>query len=186
MTKTKLLLLTTLGLALSLSGCSQETPDPVTSETYEACCGAEPVEYTFGDARMYVPNVFTPNGDGVNDLFYPFVNDSVLAIDVFLIYTPVGDTLMFDRPGFDYNNLGSYAWNGRRYDGSQHKGPFKYFVSFILKDGLHEVEGRACSIVCGPEAAVFQTKEGCFYPVQSSAGGILNPTAPNFESDCFK
>lgn len=189
MKKTKLLLLTTLGLALSLTGCSQETtePPPAVTDPYEACCGAEPVEHTFGDAYMFVPNVFTPNGDGINDYFAPSINENILGFDAYLIYTPVGDTVVFVSAGYNVNNVANTAWDGLRKDGSVYEGLFKYVFTAFAKDGnLLTIEGRACRVACGPEAAVFKTKTGCFYPVQAGANGVLDTAAPNFEGDCFK
>lgn len=189
MTKTTYHLLTTFCLALCLTGCAQE-PDPiVNSEIYEACCGLDqPVEYTFDKAYMFVPNVFTPNGDGINDYFAPSINEYVYEFDAYLIYTPVGDTVIFASVGYDVNNIQNTAWNGLNKDGTPYRGLFKYAITAITPNTsqLMRVEGYACCIVCGPDAAIFQTKPGCFFPVQAGSGGKLNTTASNQESDCFK
>jgi len=137
---------------------------------------------------MYVPNVFTPNGDGVNDYFVPFVNENVPAFDAYLIYTAVGDTLLFSRNGFNYNYIPSWAWDGNRPDGTPYIGPFKYeFVVFLKNNTLYTIKGSACRIACGPDAAFFKDKTGCFYPSQvDTTTKHLNQALPNSESDCFK
>ena len=57
-------------LMLNLSNCvGQKDTTTTTNKVYESCCGVEPVEFTFGDAYMFVPNVFTPNNDGKNEFF---------------------------------------------------------------------------------------------------------------------
>jgi len=178
------------------SGCSQDsatTPPAITSEAYEPCCGAESVDQSWGNGRIYVPNVFTPNADGVNDFFVPSINGGIGYIDAYLIYTPVGDTVLFHRPGFDFNNVENYAWNGVRLDnGEVHRGLFRYAITCYIPatDGqyvFYEFKGSACSIVCDPEAAIFQTKTGCYFPEQAStSGGAVDATLPNNEKGCFE
>lgn len=168
--------------------CAQEERvQPIDGKIYEACCGAEPVEFTNKDAYIFVANAFTPNNDGINDLFYPIVNEGVLEVIDFVIYTAEGDTALFDRRTVDYNNIKEYAWNGLRYDGAVYKGAFKYSMRVVLKSGgLLKVEGKACRIVCEPDAVIFKAKLGCFYPVQASTSRRLDISLPNKESGCFR
>lgn len=175
-------------LLLNLSNCVEPTDTTTTTnKVYESCCGVEPVEFTFGDAYMFVPNVFTPNGDGINDYFVPAVNDDVLAFDAYLIYTAVGDTLLFDRNGFSYQNIPSWAWDGNRKDGTPYIGPFKYeFVVFLKNNIIYTVKGSACRVACGPDASFFTGKTTCFYPIQADTSGRLNKSFPSQELDCFK
>jgi hypothetical protein len=169
-----------------MQGCTQE-PTTLDSKVYESCCGIEPVEYKVADAYMYVPNVFTPNGDGVNDYFVPYVNRNVLDFDSYLIYTGEGDTVLFARTGFDYNFIPTYAWDGNRLDGTPYIGAFRYeFYTFLKDNGVFIVKGRACRVECGRDASFFQKKEGCFYPNQSNAEGLLDSKLPNKEGKCFE
>ena len=175
-------------LLLSIFGsCKAQDPEPLVSQAYESCCGVEPVEFTTGNAYIFVPNVFTPNSDGINDYFVPSFNDGILGFDSYLIYTPVGDTLVFATSDYDPNNIANTAWNGLKQDGAVYTGAFKYEFILYLKDGgRYRVQGQACRIVCGPEAEVFKTKIGCFYPSQISTTGHLDLLVPSQEEDCFK
>lgn len=174
-------------LALNIYSCTGQDNEKPVNMDYESCCGIEPVEFNLGDAYVYVPNVFTPNGDGINDYFVPSYNDSVAGIDAYLIFTPVGDTIVFASAGYDPNNIENTTWTGLNKDGSVYTGPFKYYISAFLQNGdFIKVEGSACRIVCGPDAEVFKTKTGCFYPSQVNNSGHLDPSLPSNESDCFK
>lgn len=155
-------------------------------EVYEPCCGASPVEFSHEGAYVYVPNVFTPNGDGVNDYFRPYINNYVLEIVDFIIYDPATDSVLYDQPTLDFNDINNYAWNGLRKDGTVYEGLFRYEMLATLRlGGLMKIEGRACRIVCGPDAQIFQTKTGCMYPVQVDEQGVLDTTLSNQETACF-
>jgi gliding motility-associated-like protein len=91
--------------AYSASGCHQEV-----SQTFQAT------------GAIYVPNTFTPNGDGINDVFKPVGRDIVsYEISVFN---------RFGQLVFSTNDMGEY-WDGGYLGGD-------YFVpdgaySFILR-----------------------------------------------------
>lgn len=153
---------------------------------YESCCGTQPVEFTFDNKKVYVPNVFTPNGDDINDYFMPYINEKVGAVWGFTIYSAKGDTIIYQREYFDYTKeVQDYAWNGFRKDGSRYAGLFKYKMRVDDKKAKKQIlEGYACAIVCGPDTKIFKTKEGCFYPSQANKGSIDKSIASK-EKDCF-
>ncbi len=59
---------------------------------------------------LFVPNAFTPNGDGQDDIFYPRSGDAVKTIRSFRVYDRWGE-LMFDRENILPNDA-SNAWDG--------------------------------------------------------------------------
>lgn len=177
-------------LALSLAGifaCTPPAPDTPKANKYESCCGATPVEFTKGNAYVYVPNVFTPNGDGVNDWFAPSVNGGIVGFDAYLIYTPVGDTVVFATSNFDPQNIENTAWDGMKRDGTPYIGAFRYELSMFYEDGtLYQISGTACRVECGQDAAALKNNPNCFYPSQiNPADGKLDKTLPSGESNCF-
>ncbi len=65
----------------------------------------------FYDPKIYVPNVFTPNADAVNDWFEVFPNDHIAKINVLRIYSRWGELL------YEVNNVPPKSpllrWDGR-------------------------------------------------------------------------
>jgi gliding motility-associated-like protein len=61
------------------------------------------------NSQLFIPNSFTPNGDGQNDIFYPR-GSGVSAIKSFRIYNRWGN-LVFERSNIEINDA-SNAWDG--------------------------------------------------------------------------
>jgi gliding motility-associated-like protein len=93
---------------------SSPTTYTLTGVSAHGCIGTETVTVSFTglDADLRIPNVFTPNGDGVNDLFlisgFADCGDYKLSV--------------FDRWGrtiYTTSNPQSDSWNGKDTDGNQ-------------------------------------------------------------------
>jgi gliding motility-associated-like protein len=59
--------------------------------------------------NFFIPNTFSPNGDGVNEIFYPR-GTGLFKIKNFKIFNRWGE-LMFEKNSFDANNP-TYGWDG--------------------------------------------------------------------------
>lgn len=68
-------------------------------------------------SQIFIPNSFTPNGDGQNDVFYPR-GSGVDKIIAFRIYNRWGE-LLFERTNFEVNDV-TKAWDGS-YNGNSPK-----------------------------------------------------------------
>lgn len=65
----------------------------------------------FPSVRVFVPNVFSPNGDGNNDRLTVFSNDVVERIQFFRIYDRWGNVI-YKSENFDPNNENA-GWDGK-------------------------------------------------------------------------
>lgn len=87
------------------------------------------------DVNLFIPNVITPNGDGINDLFY--VVGSGLEISEF-------ELLIFNRWGeliFESNSIAS-KWDGRNRTGTHYvsDGVYLYIVRVGLLNSPERIE----------------------------------------------
>jgi gliding motility-associated-like protein len=60
--------------------------------------------------QVYVPNVFSPNGDGINDLFFIQTNQKVVTVKYLVIYDRWGNVVFKDTE-FSPNDP-THAWDG--------------------------------------------------------------------------
>jgi hypothetical protein len=187
----------TLYLCIAFTSCGQA--DPITpTKQYESCCGTEAVETTFSNGeKLFAPNAFTPNKDGLNDYWFPTFSRGQEHILAVLIYTLEKDTLIHKIEEFGIYPKGTYGWDGTRTkengtsgDWKIHKGGFRYEIYFLNPPYLGSPDkftftGNACAIACDKDAEYFKEKEGCFYPIQSNSDGTLNKEIKVDEGKCF-
>ncbi len=81
--------------AVNAGGC--KTKDNVT--VYVVCNGG----------NIFIPNTFTPNGDGVNDIFYPR-GTGIFGIKTLRIFSRWGE-VMYEKNNFMANDANA-GWNG--------------------------------------------------------------------------
>jgi gliding motility-associated-like protein len=85
------------------------------------------------DCYIDVPNSFTPNGDGVNDYFFPrqLLGKSLAGFKM----------QIFNRWGqivFDTNKTDGRGWDGKFNDKDQPSGVYIYTINVVLENGKQE------------------------------------------------
>lgn len=127
---------------ISVLSCNQE------SRFIKGCCDNPVISEPFGNGYIYMANIFTPNGDNVNDWFY-VEGDSIDLVLAFEIRDK-RNTLVFSAENGEANTL-SFSWDGK-VDGVVNKGLYSFFVSVRATDGtVREFEGEVCNFPCGLE-----------------------------------
>lgn len=82
--------------------------------------------------NIFIPNVFSPNGDGYNDIFTPFIGSSILKIRTFQV-TNIWGEIVFEAKDFIPDH--GQGWNGS-FDGKNASpGVFMYCVDVEYLDG---------------------------------------------------
>jgi len=96
-------------------------------------CSASDTVFVANDCYMDLPNVFTPNGDGVNDYFYPrqYLTKGITTFSM-NIYNRWGQKL------FETENIDGRGWDGRFNGKEQPEGVYVYIIEVSFKDGQKE------------------------------------------------
>jgi gliding motility-associated-like protein len=85
------------------------------------------------DDALYIPNVFSPNGDGVNDMFYIIAGDGVELIEELSIYDRWGNHI-FRRTEFAPNEP-LLGWDGTMREKPFNPGVFAYAARVRYQNG---------------------------------------------------
>jgi hypothetical protein len=148
----------------------------------EGCCDNAPLIEEFGPANMYVPNMFTPNNDGVNDVFLPFTNDGVDRIESFTVADSEGN-MVHEAVAFQPNTF-QFAWDGKVGD-EVVQGLYTYTI--VVKDvdgGIHFFNGQVCSYTCGQGLWPENGSTDCNFGLQHDGEGGFAPSVISGESGC--
>jgi len=89
------------------------------------------------DRLVYLPNIFTPNNDGVNDFFLPKFGKGVQKVNTFQVFDRWGE-LIFEKANFEPDDI-SAAWDGRLRGEALNNGVFVYFLELEFIDGRKEI-----------------------------------------------
>ena len=105
----------------------------------------ETINLTLAYYKVYIPNVFTPNGDGINDVFTIYGDE-----DIELILS----LQIFDRwGGMVYNkenllpNSARLAWDGLSKDRDVNEGVFTYVAYLLMEDMKSQVVSGNISLL---------------------------------------
>jgi gliding motility-associated-like protein len=104
---------------------------------YQCTDSASVYVKAFYQNLLRLPNIFTPNGDGVNDYFYVIADKEVKKINVFQILNRWGEKV-FEIQNAEPNSY-KYAWDGTKGGIPVMQGTYVYYIVVELIDGSSQV-----------------------------------------------
>ena len=137
---------------LSCTSCQTTVATPITTTEYvvfgtaaNSCSNSDTISVIVNDKiSLYVPDIFSPNGDGEND--YIFVQGlGIKTVEKFIIYDRWGEKV-FENSDFqvfsDKNANKLNGWNGQFKGSVMNPGVFVFYVKVIFSDeSIQEEKG---------------------------------------------
>ncbi|MBK9222525.1 MAG: gliding motility-associated C-terminal domain-containing protein [Saprospiraceae bacterium] len=87
---------------------------------------------------IYIPNVFSPNGDQINDQVTVFGGESIQEVSVFRLFDRWGNKV-FENQHFQVNDLAA-GWNGTMHGQRMNPAVFVYYAKAIRLDGTEVIK----------------------------------------------
>lgn len=165
-------------ISLFFIACKENAPISI----YASCCSTNAIDAQIGTGKLYVPNVITPNSDGINDFLHPFGSDEISIINKFEIKS--GNTVLFLQENFPVNDR-EYGWDGT-FNGSVIKGVFSMIVTATDVAGTERtLTGEVCTLLCDdPEVGIsLNNFFNCKHGTQHDGEGGHDNTLPGFEQN---
>ncbi|MFM9948026.1 MAG: lectin-like domain-containing protein [Saprospiraceae bacterium] len=115
--------------------------------TSNACGAAEDaVLIAFESCReVYIPNVFSPNSDGINDRFFLQDGGDVTTVLQMRIFDRWGG-MVFEQTNF-LPNQAALGWDGRFRGKPASEGVYTWFAELIFKDGKQELFSGTVTLI---------------------------------------
>ncbi len=127
---------------LSCSDCKNPKVSAIADQLYTLTivdvngCSATGQVYVDIDRNrnVYIPNIFSPNGDGINDRFQIFTGLGVTRINFVRIYDRWGE-LLFEETDLRPSSDGTPGWDGTFKGDKMNPAVFMYLIEVEFQDG---------------------------------------------------
>lgn len=157
---------------------------PTPEELFYTHCGKVPPLFgCINGASIFMPNAFSPNTDGINDVFYAYTWYGIKELVSFKIYTAEG-YLVFEKSNIILDNVNniSNGWDGKHPDGSIQNGIYNYTISFATTYGeVADFEGTVCCRASLPLSCVEHEKY-IAWGTQHNGTGEFTSALPSYET----
>ncbi|MDX1686332.1 MAG: gliding motility-associated C-terminal domain-containing protein, partial [Saprospiraceae bacterium] len=101
------------------------------------CTATDQIRISVKYRRFFVPNTFSPNGDGLNDIFRIYGNEEVKTIKTFQVYDRWGEKV-FSLENIDFSNQ-IIGWDGTFNGEILDPGVYVVHAVIVFRDGQEEV-----------------------------------------------
>ncbi len=88
--------------------------------------------------NVFIPNVFSPNRDGINDIFFIQSDDKVVQIKAFRVFNRWG-ALVFEALNFPPNDE-TFGWNGKFHNKEVDSDVFIYMAEIEFVNGTTKIK----------------------------------------------
>ena len=132
--------------SLTCSDCPYPAANPINGTYYELTvmtangCTAKDGMWLYVEKprEVFIPNVFTPNGDGINDIFQVFANATMVKqVNKFQVFTRWGELVFTDE---DFQpNMPEHGWDGFFKGKKINPSVLVYYAEIEFIDGFVEV-----------------------------------------------
>ncbi|HHH52446.1 MAG TPA: gliding motility-associated C-terminal domain-containing protein [Bacteroidetes bacterium] len=117
---------------------SQDTKVVVVLTNEKGCIQSDTVNITISiideNADIYIPDIFTPDGDGINDTWSIQASDAIQEIELVGIYDRWGENI-YSREHIPVSISGTSLWDGRYKDKPVNPGVYVYYIIFKTHTG---------------------------------------------------
>lgn len=129
---------------LSCDGCADPTATPIQDQEVllvvideTGCEGRDMIFLNVDKARLvYIPNAFTPNGDGLNDSWQVFTGPGVRGVSGYKIFDRWGNVVYeAGEEDYDRGQKRTVGWNGEGRTEGMNPAVFAYLVEVEFIDG---------------------------------------------------
>ena len=127
---------------LSCANCSEPLASPRQTTTYSLTVSNQggcqvkdelTIVVVCKEGNLYMPNTFSPNGDGNNDVFYPR-GKGIFGVRSFKIFNRWGESV-YERYNFQVNDGSpNTGWNGRYKDKDAGQDVYVYIIEVICEN----------------------------------------------------
>jgi gliding motility-associated-like protein/uncharacterized repeat protein (TIGR01451 family) len=132
-------------VGLSCDNCKSPMIKALETTTYsimgmdiQGCYDSTSFTVQVNDAvRVFVPNAFSPNNDGNNDILILYSPGDVQKVKVFRVFDRWGE-MVFEQQNFA-PNYPAYGWDGRFQGQLMNTGVFIYMAEVLLVDGRTKI-----------------------------------------------
>ena len=122
---------------------SNEGSYSVSAQSTDGCPVSAAIDVLYascGDKDLWIPNAFSPNGDGINDVFMVRGNPSTVTIEKMVIYNRLGNKVFESNNGLP--NDTAAGWDGQYKGQLAQVDSYAYYVLVKLANGIKkEIKG---------------------------------------------